>query len=115
MTISTTEAAKVVAISIKISQGRLIVALSDGREIRVPLEWYPRLACGTPRESQHWELIGKGQGIHWPDLDEDISIAGIVAGRRSSESAKSLARWAEQRTQNRGTVGKNSGPSGRKK
>ena len=85
------------AVSIRIVQDRLVVELSDGREIRVPLAWYPRLAQGTPRERQRWELIGKGTGIHWPDLDEHVSVAGIIAGRRSAESQKSLARWTASR------------------
>lgn len=57
------------------------VTLEDGRELSVPLAWFPRLLHGTPEQRGHWELIGGGQGIHWPDLDEDISIAGILAGR----------------------------------
>ncbi len=96
MSTSTTDSAAN-AVSIKIVQARLVVELADGREIRVPLTWYPRLAQGTPRERQKWELIGKGDGIYWPDLDEHISVAGIIAGRRSAESKKSLARWAANR------------------
>jgi hypothetical protein len=96
MSTSTTESAAN-AVSIRIVQDRLVVELSDGREIRVPLAWYPRLAQGTSRERQKWELIGKGTGIHWPDLDEHVSVAGIIAGRRSAESQKSLARWAARR------------------
>ena len=57
------------------------VVLDDGRELSVPLAWFPRLLNGTPDERLHWELIGHGEGIHWPDLDEDISVAGLLAGR----------------------------------
>jgi hypothetical protein len=57
------------------------VSLDDGRELSVPLAWFPRLLLGTPEQRCHWELIGLGQGIHWPDLDEDISVAGLLAGR----------------------------------
>jgi hypothetical protein len=60
----------------------LHVALSDGRRISVPLSWFPRLAEATQRQRQHWELIGRGIGIHWPDLDEDLSVAGLLSGKR---------------------------------
>jgi hypothetical protein len=56
----------------------LQVFLSDGREIRVPLEWFPKLRDASPEARQHWRLIGKGVGIHWPDLDEDISLEGLL-------------------------------------
>jgi hypothetical protein len=71
----------------------LSAELSDGRTISVPLDWYPRLAHAMPRERETWELIGGGEGIHWPDLDEDISIEGLLAGRRSGESDGSFQRW----------------------
>lgn len=71
----------------------LTVELSDGRTLSVPLEWYPRLRHGTPKERENWELIGQGDGIHWPDLDEDLSVEGLLAGRRSMESKKSFERW----------------------
>jgi len=57
----------------------LQVFLSDGREIRVPLEWFPKLRNATLEERRHWQLIGKGIGIHWPDLDEDLSLEGLLA------------------------------------
>ncbi|MEJ7813442.1 MAG: DUF2442 domain-containing protein [Gemmatimonadaceae bacterium] len=75
----------------------LHVRLADGREVSVPLEWYSRLAHGTPAEHGRWRLIGRGEGIHWPDLDEDISVEGLLAGRRSGESQRSLKRWLEAR------------------
>ena len=76
----------------------LVVELVDGRALMVPLTWYPRLLHGLPAERAHWRLIGHGEGVHWPDLDEDISVEGLLAGRRSGETAKSLRRWLEART-----------------
>lgn len=71
--------------------------LSDGRTVSAPLAWYPRLAHGTPAERARWRLVGRGEGVHWPDLDEDISIEGVLAGRPSGESQASLKRWLESR------------------
>jgi len=76
----------------------LTVELSDGRVISVPLGWYPRLVHATPEERGHWRLIGQGEGIHWPDLDEDISVENIILGKPSGESQRSLQRWLEQRS-----------------
>jgi hypothetical protein len=75
----------------------LTVDLVDGRTISVPLSWYPRLAHGSGAERSHWRFIGDGEGIHWPDLDEDISIEGLLAGRRSGESQRSLGKWLDNR------------------
>ena len=75
----------------------LTVELSDGRTIAVPLAWYPRLIHATKKERGNWRLIGKGQGIHWPDLDEDVSVEGLLAGRPSGESQESFRRWLEVR------------------
>ncbi len=75
----------------------LCVDLSDGRTVAVPLGWYPRLLHGKAAERDQWELIGQGQGVHWPALDEDISLDGILAGRPSGESQSSLQRWLHQR------------------
>ena len=82
---------------VKVSNDALIVGLRDGRTVSVPLKWYPRLAEGRPAERRNWEFIGPGTGIHWPDLDEDISIEGLLLGRRSAESAASLQRWRTSR------------------
>ncbi len=82
---------------IKATEDALIVDLSDGRIISVPLAWYPRLWYGMQKERDNWRLIGDGEGIHWPDLDEDLSVEGILAGRHSGESQKSLKQWLEQR------------------
>ena len=79
------------------SEDSLTVDLSDGRTVTVPLAWYPRLAHATPTERNNWRLIGRGEGIHWPDLDEDISVASLLAGHPSGESQTSLHRWLESR------------------
>ena len=71
--------------------------LSDGRTVSAPLAWYPRLVHSTPAERAHWRLVGRGEGVHWPDLDEDISVEGVLAGRPSGESQASLKRWLESR------------------
>jgi len=79
-----------------VSDDALTVDLVDGRTIIVPLVWYPRLWHGTPEERGNLEIIGDGSIIHWPDLDEDLSVSGLLAGRRSGESQRSLARWLEE-------------------
>ena len=83
--------------TVRATDERLIVELTDGREISVPLSWYPRLAHGRPEERAHWELIGHGHGIHWPDLDEDLSVEGLLAGKSSGESQQSFDRWVAGR------------------
>ncbi len=85
------------AIEITVTDDALQIELSDGRSISVPLAWYPRLVHGTQAELGRWEIIGGGQGVRWPDLDEDISVEGLIAGRPSGESQRSLKRWLEAR------------------
>jgi len=92
MNISTTEFQIPDVIDISITYGTLTVELKDGRSISVPLHWYPRLVVGTPAERENWRLIGLGQGIHWENLDEDISVEGILLGKPSEESQSSLKR-----------------------
>ena len=75
----------------------MTVLLDDGRVLSVPLAWYPRLLDGSQEERGRYELIGNGEGIHWPALDEDISVEGLLAGRRSAESAASLVKWKQRR------------------
>jgi hypothetical protein len=75
----------------------MIVDLSDGRSLLVPLEWYPRLVHASPKERSNWRLLGDGYAIEWPDLDEHIGIEGLLAGRRSGESKKSFERWLASR------------------
>lgn len=81
----------------KITDADLRVELTDGRVISVPLTWYPRLLHGSPAERGHWRLIGAGEGIHWPELDEDVSVENLVLGQPSGESQRSLERWLEAR------------------
>jgi hypothetical protein len=98
MSFSPTETPVVRAEDVTIAGDALAVELSDGRSISVPLAWYPRLLHGTPEERALWRLIGGGTGIHWPELDEDISVENLLAGRASGESQRTLKQWLEQRT-----------------
>lgn len=69
--------------NVNIDDDRLVVELMDGRLIGVPLAWYPRLADATPEQRNHWEIAGAGYGIHWPDIDEDLSTEGLLLGRKA--------------------------------
>ena len=82
---------------VAVTEDYLVVDLIDGRTISVPLAWYPRLLKGVPGERNNWRLIADGEGIHWPDLDEDLSVESLIAGRPSGESPQSLKRWLELR------------------
>lgn len=97
MTISNREIDPI-ALNVSVTGSTLRVDLSDGRTISVPLAWFPRLLHGNRSEREQWRLIGRGQGIHWDDLDEDISIAGLLAGKSSCESLTSLKKWLESRS-----------------
>ena len=83
--------------NVSVTEDALIVDLVDGRTVSVPLAWYPRLLHGTAEELAHWRFIGRGEGIHWAELDEDVSVAGLLAGRPSGESQHSFARWLASR------------------
>jgi hypothetical protein len=85
------------AVAVQVSDDRIIVQLDDGRSIAAPLAWFPRLTHATPAERNRWELWGSGYAIEWPDVDEHISVAGLLAGRKSGESAASLNRWLTTR------------------
>jgi hypothetical protein len=85
------------AIDVKVTDDTLSVELSDGRTISVPLDWYPRLTHATEAERNNWRIIGRGHGIHWEDIDEDISVEGLLAGRPSGESQSSFKKWLESR------------------
>ena len=85
------------AVRVEVTDEALRVELSDGRAISVPLAWYPRLLHATPEERRNWRLVGKGQGLHWQDLDEDISVESLLAGRPSGESQASLKNWLKGR------------------
>jgi Protein of unknown function (DUF2442) len=81
------------ATGVVVSEDTLSVELADGRTIAAPLAWYPRLSHATAEERNSWRLIGNGRGIHWPALDEDISIDNLLAGQPSAESQSSLKKW----------------------
>ena len=85
------------ALGATVTADAVVVELVDGRTVSVPLAWYPRLAHASVAERQNWRLIGRGEGIHWPDLDEDIGVEGLLAGRPSGESQTSFKRWLESR------------------
>ena len=100
MSISSTEISLARAQQVKVTDDSLIVDLVDGRTITVPLAWYPRLLYGTPEERGKWRLIGRGEGIHWIDLDEDISVENLLYGKPSGESHRSLKNWLDRRKLN---------------
>ena len=75
---------------VSVTEDELVVGLMDGRTIAVPLAWYPRLAEATPAQRGQWELSGAGYGIHWPELDEDLSTAGLLSGQPAPSGS---ARW----------------------
>ncbi|MEM9452306.1 MAG: DUF2442 domain-containing protein [Cyanobacteria bacterium P01_E01_bin.6] len=83
--------------AIEITDDTLSVDLSDGRTISVPLAWYPRLLHGSMEERQNLRLIGQGEGIHWNQLDEDISVKNMILGQPSGESQKSFQQWLTHR------------------
>ena len=97
MSTSGTDLKEATARNVTLGDDSLTVNLADGRTIGVPLAWFPRLAHATPAERANWRLIEGGSGIHWPDLDEDVSVASLLAGHRSGESAESLRRWLADR------------------
>ena len=99
MTISRVEMEVPNAIGVEVTDEGLTVELNDGRAITVPVAWYPRLLQATSGERGRWRLIGKGQGIHWDELDEDISVEDLLAGRHSGESQASFKRWLAGRVQ----------------
>jgi hypothetical protein len=85
------------ALAVTLTDDTLAVDLADGRTIAVPLDWFPRLVHGTAKERARWRLIGRGLGVHWPDLDEDIRVDNLLLGHPSGESQASLQRWLDAR------------------
>ena len=83
--------------NLTVTEDTLTVELSDGRTLSVPLAWFPRLLNASTSERDNWRLIGKGHGIHWEDLDEDISVEGLLAGKSSGESQASFKKWLQGR------------------
>jgi hypothetical protein len=92
--------AEIRAQNLAVNEDNLLVDLSDGRSITVPLAWYPRLQHGTSQERDNWRWIGDRQAIHWSDLDEDISVENLILGQSSGESQDSFRRWLEKRASN---------------
>ena len=83
---------------VTITEDTLTVDLSDGRTVSVPLAWFPRLLHASPEERRNWRLIGRGQGIHWVDIDEDLSVEGLLAGKPSGESQTLFKKWLAARS-----------------
>ena len=92
------ETREALATSVEVSEDTLSVELADGRTIAAPLAWYPRLLHATTEERRSWRLLGGGRGIHWPAVDEDISVANLLAGQPSAESQSSFKRWLAGRS-----------------
>ena len=98
MNSSVTEIREARASAVGVSDDALTVDLVDGRTIIVPLVWYPRLWNGTPKERKHVEVLGDGAYLHWPELDEDLTVVGLLSGKRSGESSESLKKWLKERS-----------------
>ena len=97
MSTLTIEIHDIKAQKVQVTDDSLVIDLSDGRTISAPLCWYPRLLNGTKEERSNFRFIGDGEGIHWPDLDEDISVENVLSGKASGESQKSFKKWLESR------------------
>ncbi|GBD96401.1 MAG TPA: DUF2442 domain-containing protein [Nitrospirae bacterium] len=97
MSISAVEIEVPFAENVRVTKDTLSVDLSDGRTISAPLEWFPRLVYATSKERNNWRLTGRGHGIHWEDIDEDISVEGLLAGKPSGESQSSFKKWLNRR------------------
>ena len=80
-----------IAIDVAFTADTFRVTLDDGRDLSIPLAWFPRLLRASPEQRQNWELIGRGEGVHWDELDEDISVAGLLAGRGDQTRARTRA------------------------
>ncbi len=89
------------ATRVQVSDDALIVELQDGRVLSVPLVWYPRLWYGSPEERANVVLLADGAYLHWPDLDEDLTVEGLLLGRKSGESPESLRQWLAMRKRRR--------------
>ena len=97
MASSQTNRAEARAQEVTLTDDLLTIGLVDGRSVSVPLSWYPRLWYGTEEERMNFELFGDGSYIHWPDLDEDLTVEGILDGKRSAEGPSSLRKWLQAR------------------
>lgn len=85
------------AVNVTVTEDTLSVDLDDGRTICVPIGWYPRLVHGTPAQRANFQISGAGHGIHWPDLDEDVGVEGLLLGKKSTENPASFQRWLQER------------------
>jgi len=92
---TSTLASDISARSVEITDDTLSVTLEDGRIVSVPISWFPRLSHADSEDRLIWEFIGRGHGIHWPRLDEDISVSNLLLGQPSGEGSKSFSRWKE--------------------
>jgi hypothetical protein len=97
MNTSAIEIGTAAAQHVSVTEDSIIIDLVDGRTISAPLLWYPRLLHSEPEERNNWRLIGRGEGIHWSDIDEDISVESVLLGKPSGESQRSLMRWLKKR------------------
>jgi hypothetical protein len=97
MSSSAVDRTEALATGVRVSDDTLTVELADGRTVAAPLAWYPRLAHATAPERATWRLIGGGRGVHWPAVDEDVSVENLLAGRPSAESQRSFKKWLEGR------------------
>ena len=102
MTISEVKTQEIRALKLRLTSKRMTVELSDGRHLSVPLDWFPRLTHASKAERENWILFGEGSSIHWPDLDEDIGVDGLLAGHPSGESKRSFNRWLKAKKEGRG-------------
>lgn len=98
MSSSTVDTSVPSATHVHVNDDALSVDLSDGRSISVPLAWFPRLSHGSAGERGNWQFIAGGRGIHWPELDEDISVEGLLVGKPSGESQASFKKWLDARS-----------------
>ena len=94
---------------VTLTEDSVVLDLTDGRTVSAPLAWYPRLLHGTAEERDNWRLVGGGEGVHWPDLDEDLSIDSLISGRPSGESQASLKRWLGTRKARKRRAGNSRG------
>jgi Protein of unknown function (DUF2442) len=95
---SSTADQTVTAANVRVEVDTLTVELSDGRVLSVPIAWYPRLLHGTADERKKWQFIAGGRGIHWPEIDEDVSVENMLAGKQSGESQTSFKKWLAARS-----------------
>ena len=102
MSISTDKQHEVLATNLHFTDDSLTVDLADGRTVTVPLSLYPRLVHATKQERENWEMLFDGEGFHWPDLDEDLSVYAFVHGLPSAESDRSFQRWLKAKNEGRG-------------